>query len=326
MAEDEFFADGGKHVFGGERAALFGDDGVEGALHEHVARLFEDLGIVFAVDGVDELVRLFYHIRADALVRLRPVPRAAAGRAEKAQDRDEVFIAEARAFEERDFADDDGAPRVVCTLPVCLVQLYLFRPAALHEEGVRFVAVQLAETQLHVAGDEVAVDVVHAQREGGAAFGEGIGGKRRPAHRGHARRRKGGVRFGHARIYARALRAAQDKLRGDVVRHAPVHAVGDVALLCGGEHGGGEFFVQRIETAAGRIERVERFKGDAERAHALRGGACARAKDDAHAAAEHAFRRGGEVCGVTPQAYDMDHVFSSGKDRAPARKTRRRER
>ena len=96
-------------------------------LHEHVAASSQIAASSPPVDRVDQLVRLLDHVGADAPVRLRPVPRAAVGRAQQAQKVHEVVVIEPRLFQEGKGGDDHRAGVVICKLPVRLEQFYLLR-------------------------------------------------------------------------------------------------------------------------------------------------------------------------------------------------------
>ena len=70
------------HVAVGKRAVLRADAAVEHNLQQHVAQLVGHLHLVVAVHRVRRLAGFLDHILAQRVVGLRPVPRAAAGRAQ----------------------------------------------------------------------------------------------------------------------------------------------------------------------------------------------------------------------------------------------------
>ena len=284
---------------------------MEHALHEHVARFFHDLVIVLAVDGVHQLVRLFDHVFADALVRLGAVPRAAVRRAQKAQDLHEVVKIETRLFQERDLVQHEHAGTVVCFLAVELVKLDFFRPAAAHEKGVRLVAEQVAQAQFHVARHEVAVDVVHGKRQAQARPAPAVRGNRRAVAGGNLCGRKRRVRLGNAAKHPRVLFLSEKDLRGNVLGDAAVHTVHDVPLFRLFRHGGGELFVEGIEVAAALVYVVERGAGRARREDRLRGGRFARAQDDFCTACDGIVSSAGQVLRTASQPDDGEHDGSS---------------
>ena len=168
MAENEFFAHAARDVRAVERAPVLAELRVKDRLHQDVARLFDDLAVVLAVDGVHQFVRLFHHILADALVRLGAVPRTAARRAQTAHHLAQIVKIKALFFKQRRIVHHERGCLVVFFLPVQFVQFNFFHFSVFHEKARRFVPEHIAKFQFHVARDEVAVDIVHAERQNGA--------------------------------------------------------------------------------------------------------------------------------------------------------------
>ena len=89
MAAHQLLVDLPQHVGDFELTGFGGDVGMEGHLHQQVAKLLRQLGRVALVDGFQGLVGLLQQVALEGLVGLLPVPRAAAGGAKPGHDVDE---------------------------------------------------------------------------------------------------------------------------------------------------------------------------------------------------------------------------------------------
>ncbi len=94
MAADKLLGEAGRHVVDvpGRRAAgaLGRDPGVEQHLHEHIAELLAQLGVVAVLDRLKRLVGLLQQVGGKGRVGLLRVPRATAGRAQPVHHGDRV--------------------------------------------------------------------------------------------------------------------------------------------------------------------------------------------------------------------------------------------
>ncbi len=96
MAADELGGDLAQRVADGEAPLVGLELRQEDALEEQVADLAAQRGVVFAVDGVEDLVGLLEDERPQGLNRLLAIPRTAAGTAQAAHHVDETLELAAR--------------------------------------------------------------------------------------------------------------------------------------------------------------------------------------------------------------------------------------
>ena len=77
MAAHELLVEEATDVVDVEGALVVGNLGVQKHLHEHIAELLGQAGVVVGPYRLDHLVGLLHHVPRYALVRLLLVPRAA---------------------------------------------------------------------------------------------------------------------------------------------------------------------------------------------------------------------------------------------------------
>ena len=80
------------HVVRCEAAGVLFDVDIKEDLHQHIAKLFLHQLRIVKIEGLGGLVSLFQEVAAVAFMRLLTVPRAAARRAQNAQDVNKVLI------------------------------------------------------------------------------------------------------------------------------------------------------------------------------------------------------------------------------------------
>jgi hypothetical protein len=91
VAANQFFVEFGDNIGDGEAALLASDLSVKEDLEKEVTEFLGELGIVCAIEGIEDFVGFFDEISAEGGVGLLAVPGAAVGRAEARHDSDEFF-------------------------------------------------------------------------------------------------------------------------------------------------------------------------------------------------------------------------------------------
>ena len=212
VAGDHLVRRHARHIAVGERAMLRADAAVEHHLQQHVAQLVRDLHVVVAVHGLGRLAGLLDHVLTQRVVRLRPVPRAAARAAQAGNDLHKVLVRRAAALVHAHARHQHRRAVVVVRLPVQLAQRdgpgRSARLRGVFKEVHRHLVLkQVRKPEFDVRGEVPVVDL-----------GDDLRAVRLYAHLRHRQRRNGAQIF---RVHAEGDHRARRAIRQ---RHAAHHA------------------------------------------------------------------------------------------------------
>ena len=90
MAPDHLLVDRRTYIVDGEIARIGSHLALKHHLQQNVAQLLANAFGIARFDGIGRLVRLFYQVLLERLVRLRAIPRAAFGSAQRCNRIDEL--------------------------------------------------------------------------------------------------------------------------------------------------------------------------------------------------------------------------------------------
>ena len=272
VAGDHLVRRHARHIAVGKSAMLCADAAVQDHLQQHVAKLIGDLHIVVAVHRLSRLAGFLNHILPEGMVRLRPVPRAAARRAQPRNHLKEILVRGARALVYAHPGNQHRRTVIIMRLPVQIAQRNRrgaharLRRIGKEIDG-HLVLKQIRKPELHVGrqipvvnlGDHLRAIRLHAhflrgeRRHRAHVFGIHAEGNHRA---GRALRKRHAAHHAQADLFRqrrrqRAHRRIALRLADRITKRANAFRLGNQRLcrLC----------AELVKILAGFIQRIERL-------------------------------------------------------------------